>query len=250
MVEDGRADAEDADRILLVVDRIAALRDRLELGVQRVRVGDRVDRLLRQAGRGEDLAHRRFRKRGEHRLADRRAVEVLALAEVGGEAHGAVRRVDPRDDDGVRLVEHGDARREAGLARQLSHHRHRHVAKCDLRDDDVAEPRERHAEAVPPRHPAAGVGDEAACEQRLEDRVGRALRDAEQTGEIREGHSLRADLGERLEQEEGPLDALDSVAVFAHGAGFRSVFPNAGVRCATLRRLSGAVQGVDTADAA
>ena len=108
----------------------------------------------------------------------------------------------------------------------------------------------RAAEPVPPRHPAAGGGDEAACEQRLEDRVGRALRDAEQTGEIREGHSLRADLGERLEQEEGPLDALDSVAVFAHGAGFRSVFPNAGVRCATLRRLSGAVQGVDTADAA
>ena len=141
---------------------------------------------------------------------------MLALAEVRCEAHCSVRRIDPRDHDRVRLVEHRDARGEAGLAGQVAHHGQRDVAEGDLRDDDVTEARERHPEPVPPRHPAAGVGDEAPGEQRLEDRVGGALREAEQAGELRERHTLGACLGECLEEREGSLDALDAVAVFGH----------------------------------
>src|SRR5581483_9781393 len=113
------ADTEDALDVFLVVDGVAPLGDRVELAEQRLLVGDRVRRLAWHAGRGEHRPRRIAVERGEHRLADGRGVQVLALPEVDGEAHGAVGRVYARDHHRVRLVEHRDARGEQRLLRQL-----------------------------------------------------------------------------------------------------------------------------------
>ena len=70
----------------------------------------------------------------------------------------------------------------------------------------------------------AAVGDEAMREHRLQKRVGSALRDTDRTAEVGDGQALGAGVGERFEQAEGPLDALDALAFLdAHN---RSVLQN------------------------
>src|SRR5699024_9954349 len=75
------------------------------------------------------------------------------------------------------------------------------------------EPGERHPQPITPRHARAGVRDEPAADHRLEDRVGRALRDADRPGEIGERQAVRAGSRDRLEQLERALDALHAVAL-------------------------------------
>ena len=79
--------------------------------------------------------------------------------------------------------------------------------------DEVAEPREREAEAVAARHAGARVGHEGVAEERLQDRERAALGGAERAAQLREREPVRARIPERSEHEDSALDALYAVAV-------------------------------------
>src|SRR5205085_10967248 len=91
-----------------------------------------------------------------------------------------------------------------------------------------------------PLHAAAGIGDEAEAEHGLQDRVSGALRDAERAPEVGERHPLGSGLGQRLQQAERALYALDAVAIFSGHR--RSALPNRSVECRTLRVAMTGVQ--------
>src|SRR5690242_10314234 len=85
-VEDGHADAMDAEDDLLVVDRIAALPDALDLPPEFRGIGDRV---RRQPGQPEveDTLLLAGADIGEHSLARAAAMERAARADAGIELH-------------------------------------------------------------------------------------------------------------------------------------------------------------------
>jgi hypothetical protein len=104
-VEDRRAHAEHAVGVLLVIDRVTAGRVQLQVSQQGLGIGHGAFGPGRHARLQGQRAGLFGRQGGEQRLADRRAVRVLPLAQVAGEPDGA-RRVDPRGDHGVRAVGH------------------------------------------------------------------------------------------------------------------------------------------------
>ncbi len=145
---------------------------------------------------------------------------------------GAALGIDAADHDGVGRLEHGDARGEPRAGGEVAQHRKRDIPQRDLRDDEIAEPREREAEAVAARHARARIGHEAVAEQRLQDRERAALGGPERAAQLRERQALRAGVPERAEHEDSALHALHAIAVIrhVHSAGepskWRSALPN------------------------
>ena len=214
LVVDGRGDAARARRVLLVVERVAAVANDLERRPHRLRRNDRVRRDARQSLHLEDRVDLLVGQRGEYRLADARSVQRHPAAEPHQDPHHLV-TLDLRDEHGLGAVEDGEVR---GLARLLHQAAHVEVA---LRDEvAIGEKPGTDGEGVKadiPETERAGLIDVAHLFQRREEPVRRGRRQAHPMGEIRE-RDAAVGLGERFEQVEPARQALH---LSGDGAGLR-----------------------------
>ena len=102
-LEDRHRDAAHVVVRLAVVDGVALLPDQTQLAPQGVGVGDGVGGEGRQAGRDDGVDDRLVLERQE-RLADRRAVQLAAIADLEVDGH-ELRSLDVLDEDGLGAIE-------------------------------------------------------------------------------------------------------------------------------------------------
>ena len=120
LVVDRRGDAARARRVLLVVERVAALTDHLERRPHRL---GRDDRVSVMRGRPFTLRMRvdlLVGQRGEDRLADAGRVQRNAAAELHQDAHHLA-ALDLRDEHRLGAVENREVRGLARLLHQPAH---------------------------------------------------------------------------------------------------------------------------------
>ena len=178
---------------------------------QRVHVGDRVRGPWLQAGLLADRPDLLLRHRREHRLAGRRRVRDLALAERGVEPDAA-RPVDPLDEDRVALVVDRDPRGHLGELGQLGQQRPADVTERQLAAGDVAEPDQGRCPGVylGPGRTSRSTPD--AVSVRASASV--VLLDVpSDPGQVAQRQTVRRAVGDDVDQPHGPGDAADRVPV-------------------------------------
>ena len=187
VVADRRRDAHRAALVLAQVERVAALADPRELGVQLLGLGDRVRRARRQPHLVDQLVDALGRPAREHDLAHARAVHRHRQAHARRHPVG-LRGVLPDHVDHLEPVDRPHVHRAVDLAHEPLDDRPR-----DGGDVDARERAARDAEEARPRLVAAlaVARDELLLDERREDAVHGRLRQASVLDDV--GEAMVAD---------------------------------------------------------
>ena len=204
--QNGRGDAAEPVGDLLVVERVAALANDLQLGEQAFAVDDRVGRERLQLAAVDDRRGLLLGQEGEDRPSERGCVGGEAAADVEPERDQVVAQ-DPRHVDDLRVVEQPHVDGLVDLLAEPAQVRMRELGQLATRQRGV---REAHRLEPGAEAPVAELLEVAEVLQRLAEAVaGRAV----QPGDL--GHladaQRRSLVAEELEDRQRTRHGLDAV---------------------------------------